>query len=147
MSDPAEDQRRLAETERKLNELLRTYPVDDPRVVLARNHLGVQYRTLRQPQRSTDLFANVPICEHLEPVRQHLLERGAGITYAGTPWSRNCRTWIYFDQVINPAELIARFVLPSCVIAHVNDSTRDFSEQGLVCTEHHDALMGPDRDL
>ena len=146
MSDPAEDQQRLAAAERKLDELLRTRPVDDPQVMLARNQLGVQYRTLYQPQRSTDLFANVPICEHLEPVRTHLIAHGAGITYAGTPWSRNCRTWFYFDRVIDPVELAAQLKLPPCVVAHVHRGTHDGDEQGLVCAEHHDGIIGPHPD-
>ena len=143
MSDPADDQRRLAQAERKLEELLRTRPIDDPQVMLARNQLAVQYRTLYQPDRSTALFANVPICEHLEPVRRYLLEQGAWITYAGTPWSRNCRTWFYVDRIIDPAALIAELNLPPCVTAHVHRGTHDGSEQGLVCSEHHDGVIGP----
>jgi len=131
----------IAALERMLAELMQSVPPDHPDLALARNNLAI--RNLGQVDRAKALYADVRVCEHLEPVRRSLLDGGATITYAGQPWSRNCRTWIYFDVVIDPAGLKERFALPACVVAHSHRGTHDGSEQGIVCETHKDGLMGP----
>ncbi|MDB5304672.1 MAG: hypothetical protein JWM97_2221 [Phycisphaerales bacterium] len=82
------------------------------------------------------------ICEHLQPVLQYLLEQGGRITFSGQPWSRNCRMWVYFDAVLDCQALQKRFALPATVIPHDHRGTHDGAERGLVCSEHHDAVIG-----
>ena len=83
------------------------------------------------------------VCEHLRPVVEHIVRQGGTIVFAGQPWSRNCRLWVYFDVLLDCASLVARFELAACVEVHDHLGTHDGAERGLVCTEHHDAVMGP----
>ena len=83
------------------------------------------------------------LCEHLVAVRDYIVAQGGKITYVGTPWSRNCRTWVYFDVVLDVDSLRKRFELPPSIVSHSHLGTHDGHEQGLVCQEHHDAVMGP----
>jgi hypothetical protein len=88
------------------------------------------------------------VCEHLRPVEEYLRTQGAVVASVGTPWSRNCRTWVMFDGVVlDAAALKARFRLPEFVIVHSHRGTHDGSEHGLVCERDHDALIGLHPDL
>lgn len=82
------------------------------------------------------------ICEHLAPVEAELKARGVRVTFRGQAWSDNCREWVYFDCVLERETLRRRFALPACVVDHDHLGTHDGQECGLVCTEHHDAIMG-----
>jgi hypothetical protein len=82
------------------------------------------------------------VCEHLRPLLQYLVSQGGKITFAGQPWSHNCRMWVYFDAVLDCESLQQRFALPATVTLHDHRGTHDGAERGLVCEEHHDALMG-----
>lgn len=81
------------------------------------------------------------LCEHLQPLLTYLQQQGCEITYAGQPWSRNCRLWVYVDAVLDLSALRSRLV-PACVTEHVHRGTHDGAEQGFVCSIHHDAVMG-----
>ena len=83
------------------------------------------------------------VCDHLQPLLNHLLASGAKITFAGQAWSRNCRMWVYFDRILDLPALEKQFPLPPCVSRHSHRGTHEGSETGLVCHEHHDALIGP----
>jgi len=132
----------IAGLERSLSELSRTRPADDAELSRVRDSLAICYRNRGQRDRAAALYADVRVCEHLEPVRQYLLQRGATITSAGQAWSRNCHLWIYFDAMLDPEALRQRFALPAFVVAHVHRGTHDGAEQGLVCNAHRDGLMG-----
>jgi len=82
------------------------------------------------------------VCEHLRPLELALIAAGFRETYRGSPWSRNCREWVYYDCVLTLPELRKRFLLSSCVSDHVHRGTHDGTEAGFVCDEHHDAVMG-----
>jgi hypothetical protein len=82
------------------------------------------------------------VCEHLRPLLQDLLSQGAKITFAGQAWGHDCRVWVYFDAVLDCEALHQRFALPAAVIIHDHRGTHDGAERGLVCQEHHDALIG-----
>ena len=91
---------------------------------------------------------DIQICDHLRDVLEYIVWHGVEVHYVGMPWSRNCRTWVYFSGVVlDPAALIARFNLPDVVRPHVHRGTHDGAEQGIECTEHHDALMGAHPDV
>jgi hypothetical protein len=93
-------------------------------------------------------FANTGICEHLKPVEDYLRSQGLRIIYVGQPWSRNCRVWVYFaDVVLDVESLKARLKLPDCVVIHSHRGTVDGAEHGLFCEEHFDAVMGGHPDL
>jgi hypothetical protein len=65
------------------------------------------------------------------------------INSISTPWSSNCRNWVYFRNVVlDPDALKKRLNLPDCVQPHVHRGTHDGAEQGLVCNVHYDGLMG-----
>lgn len=92
-------------------------------------------------------FDPATICEHLRPLLAYLLEQGAQVTYAGQPWSQNCRRWVYFNVVLDIDALKARFAPGNIVEPHIHRGTHDGAEQGLYCSEHHDAVMGLHADI
>ena len=81
-------------------------------------------------------------CEHLAAVEAELKARGARETFRGQPWSDNCREWVYFDCVLDCEALRSQFALAPCVVDHDHLGTHDGQESGLICTEHHDAILG-----
>ena len=92
------------------------------------------------------------ICEHLRPLEDELHRLGLKETYRGQAWSSNCREWIYFDAYLDCESLRKRFQLPEFIESHVNDDSKSGQERGLVCTEHHDGIVGlyeprPDRPV
>jgi hypothetical protein len=108
-----------------------------------RNSLAAQYRARGAHEKADALFADTGICEHLRPVQEHIRAQGGRITFAGQAWSSNCRRWVYFDMILDAASLKKRFALPDIVTVHEHVGTHDGAEQGLVCNEHQDAVMGP----
>ena len=83
------------------------------------------------------------VCEHIAPILRFLQDQGAAVTWIGTPWSRNCRTWVYVDRVIDLQTIREQLHIAACVVDHVHRGTHDGSEQGFDCSVHHDAVMGP----
>jgi len=82
------------------------------------------------------------ICDHLKPLETALIASGHKETYRGTPWSRNCREWVYFDVLLDTDALKNRFKFAPCVKVHSHRGTHDGTEHGFTCDEHHDAVMG-----
>lgn len=82
------------------------------------------------------------VCEHLSAVETALLDGAAEVTFRGSAWSENCREWVYVDRYLDTAAIRARFALAPCVEDHTHIGTHDGSEHGLVCAQHHDAVMG-----
>lgn len=82
------------------------------------------------------------LCEHLAPVDRWLAEQGARETYRGQAWSDNCREWVYYDTELDLAALRARFGLGPVVTDHANLDPKSGTEQGFVCSRHHDGVMG-----
>jgi hypothetical protein len=111
---------------------------------LTRDSLAIRYRNAGRNDLADALYAgDLGICEHLRPVLEYLRSQGVSIYSVGTPWSTNCRTWVYFkDVILDPDALKKRLALPAVVQSHSHRGTHEGSEQGLVCREHHDALMG-----
>jgi hypothetical protein len=88
------------------------------------------------------------VCEHLRLVKEYILAQGAKVYSVGTPWSRNCRNWMYFENVVLDADALrARFSLPDFVVTHSHRGTHDGAEHGLVCDTCHDGLMGRHPEL
>jgi hypothetical protein len=93
-------------------------------------------------------FANTGICEHLKPAEDYLRDQGCQIVYVGRPWSRNYRTWVYFENVVIDAEALkARLHLADCIEVHSHRGTVDGAEHGLVCQTDHDAIIGAHPDI
>jgi hypothetical protein len=108
-----------------------------------RDGLAIRYRHEGAMDKARELFKETDICEHLAPVEAYLRSQGAAVYSVCTPWSKNCRRWVYFENVvIDGAALIERLKLAACVSVHSHRGTHDGAEQGLVCDEHHDAVMG-----
>lgn len=82
------------------------------------------------------------VCEHLRPIAAYIASCGGAVAYAGQAWSTNCRLWVYYDALLGCEVLLERFAPPACVRIHDHRGTHDGAERGLVCDEHHDALMG-----
>lgn len=83
------------------------------------------------------------VCHHLLSLDEYIRGQGAEVMFVGAPWSRNCRTWvIYRGVVLDTAALTTRFELTAPVEVHDHIGTHDGCEHGLVCTEHHDAVIG-----
>lgn len=82
------------------------------------------------------------VCHHLRELEAALLKSGLPVTFRGQVWSENCREWVCFDGFLNTRRIRQQFVLAACVQDHTHRGTHDGSEHGLVCTEHHDALVG-----
>ena len=82
------------------------------------------------------------VCAHLAPIEAELKAQGVRETFRGQAWSQACREWVYFDCVLDREGLRRRLDVASCVVDHDHLGTHDGQESGLVCTEHHDAIMG-----
>lgn len=82
------------------------------------------------------------LCHHLRPLEQALQNAGIRETSRGTPWSQNCREWVYFNVRLDTEMLRQRFSLPACVVVHENTDERSGLEKGFVCDECHDAVIG-----
>lgn len=82
------------------------------------------------------------LCSCLAPLEREILNSGAKETSRGQAWSKNCREWVYFDLVFDTEALTSRVSFPPSVTTHENTDPRSGLERGLVCTEHHDAIMG-----
>lgn len=82
------------------------------------------------------------VCNHLRALEQALQAAGIRETSRGTPWSQNCREWVYFDVRLDTDALRQRFALLACVVVHENTDQRSGLEKGFVCEECHDAVMG-----
>jgi len=82
------------------------------------------------------------ICEHLIPVEEKVISKGAAETFRGQPWSKVTGEWVYYDCYLMPEELIASLSLPGFVIRHEHRGTHDGSELGLVCEKCDCGIMG-----
>lgn len=81
-------------------------------------------------------------CSHLKTLETELLAAGIRETYRGTPWSQNCREWVYFDVVLDTASLAARLRFDPCVEISENLDPKSGTERGFYCRQCQDAVMG-----
>lgn len=81
-------------------------------------------------------------CEHLRKLEEELLASGMKETYRGTPWTDNCREWVYFDVVLDTHAVKARMGFAPCVTVHENLDPRSGTERGFYCTRCRDAIIG-----
>jgi hypothetical protein len=133
----------LATMEQNLRTLIDTKGPWHTETCAMRDGLAIRYRREGAVDKARDLFKETGICDHLAPAEAYLRAQGAQVYSVCTPWSKKCRRWVYFDNVvIDGSSLIDRLNLPACVTAHSHRGTHDGSEQGLVCDEHHDAVLG-----
>jgi tetratricopeptide (TPR) repeat protein len=111
---------------------------------LVRSNLAIQYRNMERDDLAEALMAESNVCQHLRAVEQYVRAQGARVHDIGTPYGGNCRTWVIFEDVVLDTEALSkRFDLPPCVTTHSHRGPHDGAgERGLVCDEHHDALMG-----
>lgn len=82
------------------------------------------------------------ICDHLRSIEDHIKSKGFQETFRGKAWSGNCRTWVYFEVVLDCEALIKRFGFLECVKVHEHIGTHSGTEMGLVCEIHQDGIMG-----
>jgi hypothetical protein len=135
--EAAQLQRRVFET------LARVAGLGDQRTQMARSSLAIRLRNLGDEAGADALFAETGVCEHLLEAQKYVRSQGVAVSDVLSPWSENCRNWVYFVGVVLDAEALKkRFSLPQCVVVHSHLGTHDGAEQGLVCSVHHDALMG-----
>ena len=116
---------------------------DDQRVAILRDGLGVLYRRAGLEDKLKELYRDTGLCEHLRQAESYIRDKGGRVVSVGRPWSANCRTWVYFDTMLDPESLISGLHLDACVQVHDHRGTHDGSERGIVCTIHNDGVMGP----
>jgi hypothetical protein len=126
----------------RLPEAIGRFAADDPRVMSVREGLAFLYRRAGEDRKADELYRDLGLCEHLRPAERSLRAAGARLFSLTRPWSDNCHLWAYFDAVLDCERLIETLGLDPCVRIHDHRGTHDGSERGLVCSVHHDALMG-----
>lgn len=82
------------------------------------------------------------MCIHLKPLEDYLKSLDIKETYRDKVWSKNCREWIYFDAVLKPQKLKAKFHFDDTIYVHDYQDIKVGSELGLVCDTCKDAIMG-----
>ena len=133
----------IALREKVLAHLRSRFPGDDQRVMLVRDGLSILYQRAGHEDKLKALYQDTGLCEHLQPAEQYVRDHGGRVISSGRPWSANCHIWVYFDTILDCDSLIKGLGLASCVQTHDHRGTHDGSERGIVCTVHHDGLMGP----
>src|SRR5690349_7575801 len=105
----------IPEMEAQLARLIAERGPWDSQTCAMRDGLAVRYRQAGETDKARALFADTGICEHLAPAEQYMRSQGADVYSVCTPWSRNCRRWVYFyNVVIDGPALIERLKLPAC---------------------------------
>jgi len=83
------------------------------------------------------------VCEHLRQLDDELTARGVEVIYRDRqPWSKNCRAWTRYACVLDLASIRQRIHFASCVSDDVWEDHWTGYEQGFVCDECHDAVIG-----
>lgn len=82
------------------------------------------------------------LCDHLRPLDEALRAAGIRETCRGQVWSDGCREWVYYDCYLDRQQIRRRYALAPCVADHEHFGTHDGQEEGLLCTEHRDGVMG-----
>jgi tetratricopeptide (TPR) repeat protein len=128
--------------ERVFSHVRDRFAKDDARFLNVREGLAFLYRQAGKEDAAAELYRDVDLCEHLKPALEYLREHGAKLVYCGQPWSDHCHIWVFFDRVLDCEDLIAALRLDECIRIHDHRGTHDGSERGLVCSVHHDGVMG-----
>lgn len=124
------------------DDLRATRPPEDDERIRACQWVASVLRRSGEHFAADALYAEVPICTHLRPLREALLRSGAFTTNAGHLWSE-AGISIWFSTVLDPDELRRQHALDTCVIRTENDDPRSGPELGLYCTIHRDSIVGP----
>ena len=82
------------------------------------------------------------LCEHLDRLDRAIKTSGIRETSRGKAWSERCREWVYYECLLDLAEIRRRFDLDGCVVEHENFSTHEGQEEGFYCEVHFDGVMG-----
>ena len=129
--------------EKVLAHLSTRFPKDDQRVMIVRDGLSILYQRAGRDNKLKELYQDTGLCEHLQAAEKYIREQGGRVVSSGRPWSANCHVWIFFDAILDCDRLVQGLGLASCVQVHDHRGTHDGSERGIVCTVHHDGIMGP----
>lgn len=132
----------IALRERVFEHLRGRFAPDDPRFLSVREGLAFLYRQAGRESLGDQLYGDLGLCEHLQAAEHLLREGGVRLFSLSRPWSDNCHLWAFYDAVIDCELLMARLRLDPCVQIHDHRGTHDGSERGLICSVHHDGLMG-----
>jgi hypothetical protein len=119
------------------------FPFDDPRLIEVREGLGFLYRRAGRDEELAELYRDLGLCRHLAGAEQYIRGAGGKLVACCRPWSAHCHLWAYFDAQLDCESLIEGLGLDPCVRIHDHRGTHDGSERGLICTVHHDGLLGP----
>ena len=82
------------------------------------------------------------MCKHLEELNRDLIARNVKVFYKGTPWTKNCNEWIYYDCYLDNASIRKRINFEKCVKDHSHLGTHDGQESGFFCELCKDGIMG-----
>jgi hypothetical protein len=83
------------------------------------------------------------MCIHLEQLEKYIVAAGFKETWRGQPWTTNCHEWVYYNCIFNTKALMDKLKLASVVSVHDYFDAKAGSELGFVCTQCHDAIIGP----
>jgi hypothetical protein len=81
------------------------------------------------------------ICDHLRPIEERIQFRGFVESGRGTPWPGNCREWVTYNCDVSLIAALEGIGMPACVKRYEFPDIHSGLETGLVCEEHHDALL------
>jgi hypothetical protein len=101
---------------------------DDERFLSVREGLAFLYRRAGQNDRADELYRDLGLCEHLQPVERLLHEAGANPFSLCRPWSDNCHLWAYYDAVLDCDHILQTVRLDACVRIHDHRGTHDGAE-------------------
>lgn len=142
---------RYDDAARLLSEVYTRYqtklPATHPEVQLLRDNLAIVHRNAGNHAAADALYAESGICSHLKPLEDYVRAKGARVVSVGSAWSRKSHVWVYFDVVLDVDALKDAVPLAGCVTIHSHRGTHDGAEQGFVCGEHDDGVMGRHPDV
>lgn len=81
-------------------------------------------------------------CEHLRPLEIYLKNIGIAETLREQTWKGVTKEWVYFDCILNTAELKKKLKLGDTVKVYDYFDHMAGSEAGLICEQCMDGIMG-----
>ena len=80
--------------------------------------------------------------EGLKKVAYYLVDHDIEITFFGQAWTNQQADWIYFDTVLDLADLRKRFDLQNEIVITENTDIKSGTERGLVDQNTGEGIMG-----
>lgn len=83
------------------------------------------------------------VCEHLRQLDDELAASAIEVIYRNErPWTKNCRAWTRYACFLDLPSIRKRIQFSDCVSDHIYEDHWMGHEQGFVCEECNDAVIG-----